>query len=232
MGDSFSGTLAEGLARNATAYGVAVTNGSIDGCDLARGEPILLKGAPYVQNAGPGVATGPGWAAQYQNDVALVHPGVSVLVLGPFDQSTRMINGQWESPGQTDYDRYYVQQITSALQILTSAGGYVVITTAPFVQSTTPQYCAPLPAKVKNCPTEAQRVAAQDTAAKQAAAAFPGKVTIVPLGQHLAPGGKYISTVDGVVVRAADGVHLSEPGGEWLTPWLLPRLTGAAPSSS
>jgi photosystem II stability/assembly factor-like uncharacterized protein len=231
VGDSFSGTLAEGLARDATAYGVAVTNGSIDGCDLARGEPILLKGQPYVQHAGPCVATGPGWAAQYQQDLALAHPAVSVLVLGPFDQSTRMINGQWESPGQADYDAYYVQQITSALQILTSQGGHVVITTAPFVQSTGPQYCAPLPAKIKGCPTEAQRVAAQDAAAKQSAAGFPGKVTIVSLGQHLAPHGKYTSTVDGVVVRAADGVHLSEPGGEWLTPWLLPRITAAAPSA-
>jgi photosystem II stability/assembly factor-like uncharacterized protein len=229
VGDSFSGTLAEGLARDATAYGVAVTNGSIDGCDLARGEPILLKGQPYVQNAGPCVATGPGWAAQYQQDLALTHPSVSVLVLGPFDQSTRMINGQWESPGQADYDAYYVQQINSALQILTSQGGHVVITTAPFVQSTGPQYCAPLPARVKGCPTEAQRVAAQDAAAKQAAAGFPGKVTIVSLGQHLAPHGTYTSTVDGVVVRAADGVHLSEPGGEWLTSWLMPRIIAAAP---
>ncbi len=231
VGDSFSGTLAEGLARDATAYGVAVTNGSIDGCDLARGEPILLKGQPYVQNAGPCVATGPGWAAQYQMDLGLAHPAVSVLVLGPFDQSTRMINGQWESPGQADYDAYYRQQITSALQILTSQGGHVVITTAPFVQSTGPEYCAPLPAEVKGCPTEAQRVAAQDAAAKQAAAAFAGKVSIVSLGQHLAPQRKFASTVDGVVVRAADGVHISEPGGEWLTPWLLPRLSAAAQGS-
>ncbi len=231
VGDSFSGTLAEGLARDATAYGVAVTNGSIDGCDLARGEPILLNGQPYMQNAGPCVATGPGWAAQYQMDLGLAHPALSVLVLGPFDQSTRMINGQWEAPGQATYDAYYLQQITSALQILTSQGGHVVITTAPFVQSTGPEYCAPLPAKVKGCPTEAQRVAAQDAAAKQAAAGFPGKVSIVSLGQHLAPQRKYASTVDGVVVRAADGVHLSEPGGEWLTPWLLPRLTAAAQGS-
>ena len=232
VGDSFSGTLAEGLARDATAYGVAVTNGSIDGCDLARGEPILLNGQPYMQNAGPCVATGPGWAAQYQMDLGLVHPALSVLVLGPFDQSTRMINGQWEAPGQTGYDTYYVQQITSALQILTSQGGHVVITTAPFVQSTGPEYCSPLPSKVQGCPTEAQRVAAQDAAAKQAAAAFPGKVSIVSLGQHLAPQRKFELTVDGVVVRAADGVHMSEPGGEWLTPWLLPRLTAAAQGAS
>ena len=205
-----------------------MTNGSIDGCDLARGEPILLSGQPYMQNAGPCVATGPGWAAEYQMDLGLVHPALSVLVLGPFDQSTRMINGQWEAPGQAAYDAYYVQQITSALQILTSQGGHVVITTAPFVQSTGPEYCAPLPATVKGCPTEAQRVAAQDAAAKQAAAAFPGKVSIVSLGQHLGPHRKFASTVDGVVVRAADGVHMSEPGGEWLTPWLLPRLTAAA----
>jgi photosystem II stability/assembly factor-like uncharacterized protein len=232
VGDSFSGTLAEGLARNAPAYGVALTNGALQGCALARGEPILLNGRPFVQNAGPCAATGSGWEAQYQMKVARLHPALTVLVLGPFDLSTRLIGGRWESPGQAAYDAYYREQVSSALEILTSEGGRVVITKAPYVRTTGPQYCAPLPATVKDCPSESQRVAALDSAARQAATAFRGRVSIVDLGGHLAPHGTFASTVDGVVVRAADGVHLSEPGGEWLTPWLLPRLIAATRSPS
>ena len=231
VGDSFSGTLAEGLARNGSAYGVSLTNGSLDGCALARGEPILLNGQPYVQNAGPCVATGSGWEAHYQMEVAQLHPALSVLVLGPFDLSTRLIGGQWEWPGQADYDNYYRQQVTSALQILTSEGGRVVITTAPFVRTTGPEYCAPLPATVKGCSSESQRVAALDSAARRAATAFPGRVSVVDLGRRLAPHGTFASSVDGVVARAADGVHVSESGGEWLTPWLLSRVAAASPGS-
>ena len=45
-------------------------------------------------------------------EVAQLHPALSVLVLGPFDLSTRLIGGQWEWPGQADYDNYYRQQVT------------------------------------------------------------------------------------------------------------------------
>jgi photosystem II stability/assembly factor-like uncharacterized protein len=227
VGDSFSGTLAEGLTRNAPAYGVGITNASSDGCALARGSPILKSGHPFVQNAGPCAPTGPGWEAQYAAAVAQLHPALSVVVLGPFDLSTRYIAGQYESPGQSDYDTYFTQQVTSALQILTAAGGRVVITTAPSIRSSGPEYCAPLPATTPSCPSEPQRVKALDAAARQAAAGFVGKVTVVDLGRRISRHGGFTSTVDGVVVRAADGVHLSEPGGEWLTPWLVPQLLAA-----
>jgi hypothetical protein len=53
-------------------------------------------------------------------------------------------------------------------------------------------------------------------------------VAVIDLGRRLSPGGTFVSEVDGVVVRAADGVHVSEPGGEWLTPWLIPQLVATA----
>jgi photosystem II stability/assembly factor-like uncharacterized protein len=227
VGDSFSGTLAEGLNRNAPAYGVSLINDSSDGCGLARGSPILKSGHPFDLNGGRCAATGLGWAAWYATYVAQIHPALSVVVLAPFDLSTRYISGQYESPGQADYDDYFTQQVTTALQILTAAGGRVVITTAPYVHSSDFQYCAPLPATTPSCPTEEQRVDALDAAARQAAAGFPGRVSVVNLGQRLSPEGGFTSTVNGVVVRAGDGVHLSEPGGEWLTPWLVPQLLAA-----
>ncbi len=227
VGDSFAHTLALGLSRNASAYGVTLIDGSLDGCAVARGSPVLVGGRPYPVT-GPSAATGPGWQAQYRADVDAVRPTLSVLVLGPWDLGTRLIAGRWGSPGQPAYDAYYGQQVVAAVKILAAGGGKVAITTVPPVRTTGPEQCVPLPATITGCPTETARVDALNAVARRSAAQFPGTVTVIDLSHRLAPGGRFVDEVDGVVVRAADGVHLSEPGGEWLTPWLIPRLLAAA----
>lgn len=227
VGDSFAHTLALGLARNASAYGVTLIDGSLDGCALARGSPVLL-GTAQSPVTGPCAPTGPGWQEQYEQDVATDHPELSVLALGPWDLSTRFIEGSWQAPGQAGFDAYYAQQIATAVGILTAEGGRVVITTVPEVETSGPELCVPPPDTVPNCPTETERVAALNTAARTVAAQHPGTVTVIDLSAVLSPHGTFVSTVDGSVVRAADGVHLSEPGGEWLTPWLVPQLVSGA----
>ena len=104
----------------------------------------------------------------------------------------------------------------------------MVITTMPEVRTEGPELCVPPPASVRDCPTDTQRVAALNDTARTVASEFPGRVNLIDLDQRLAPNGTFVSTVDGTVVRASDGVHLSEPGGEWLTPWLVPQLIADA----
>jgi photosystem II stability/assembly factor-like uncharacterized protein len=227
VGDSFAHTLALGLARNASAYGVTLIDGSLDGCAMARGSPVLVGGRPYPVT-GPCAPAGPGWQAQYQADVTTDRPTLSLLVLGPWDLSTRLIAGRWSSPDQAGYDAYYRQQVVTALRILATTGGRVAMTTLPEVRTSGPEQCVPLPATVTDCPTETERVDGLDSTAGQAARQSAGPVRVIDLGHRLAPDGTFVSEVDGVIVRAADGVHLSEPGGEWLTPWLVPLLVAAA----
>ncbi len=227
VGDSFAHTLAMGLARDAPAYGVALIDGSTDGCSLARGSPALIGGHPYTVT-GPCAATGSGWEGQYQADVAVDHPALTMLVLGPWDLTTRFIAGQWLTPGQPAYNAYYRAQVESAIRILTADGGRVAITTVPDIRSSGPKYCVPLPATIKDCPNDLERVAALNAAARHAAAEFPGQAQVIDLSHRLSPDGTYTSTVDGVVARSVDGVHMTESGDEWLTPWLLPRLKAAA----
>lgn len=231
VGDSFAHTLAMGLARDAPAYGVTIIDGSLDGCGLARGSPILTGGPP-LSVTGPCAPDGPGWPAQYQADVATDHPALSLLVLGPWDLTTRPVDGQWRAAGQPGYDDYYRGQLISAVRILTAGGGRVAVTTAPEVWTSGPERCMPAGAgagaATKNCPTEQQRVQALDAVVRQVAAELPGQVQVIDVGHRLSPHGTFTAAVDRVVVRAADGVHMSEPGGEWLTPWLVPRLVAAA----
>jgi hypothetical protein len=227
VGDSFAHTVAAGIARNATAYGVTVLDESLWGCSLARGSPVLIGVTPSPVT-GPCAATGPGWQALYQADVTSDRPDLSVLVLGPWDLTTRYIDGGWQTPGLPGFDAYYAQQIVAAVRILSAGGRRVVITTMPEVRSSGPELCVPPPASVRDCPTETQRVAALNDTARTVAAEFPGHVTVIDLNERLTPNGTFVSTVDGSVVRASDGVHLSEPGGEWLTPWLVPQLIADA----
>jgi photosystem II stability/assembly factor-like uncharacterized protein len=226
VGDSFAHTLAAGITRNATAYGVSVFDGSLDGCALASGGPVLMGVTPRTAT-GPCAATGSGWLALYQSDVTSVQPALSVLALGPWDLTTRFIDGAWLTPGQPGFDAYYAQQIITAVRILSAEGGHVVITTMPEVRPKGPELCAPPPASVPDCPTETERVAALNNTAKTVASELKGQVILIDLNRRLAPKGTFVSTVDGTVVRA-DGVHLSEPGGEWLTPWLVPQLLADA----
>lgn len=226
VGDSFSHTLALYVGRNSAAYGITLIDGGIDGCALARGNFIGGSGTAD-QVDGPCARTGPGWPAVYQAEVSKDRPDLSLLVLGPWDLAARLIDGKWSSPGQPTYDAYYRGQVATAIRVLTAYGGRVAITTMPYIRISGSERCDPVPATVRNCPTETERVTALDAIAREVAVEYPGRVTLIELGQRLSPGGRFTRTVDGVVVRAADGVHLSEPGGEWLTPWLVPRIISA-----
>ena len=226
VGDSFAHTLAMGLAGNASAYGVTLFDGSLDGCALARGSPILLGPTPYPVS-GPCAPTGPGWPAQYQTDVATDRPDLSLLVLGPWDLSTRFIDGTWQAPGQTGFDAYYFGQLLTGVAILSADGGRVAITTVPDVRTAGAELCVPPPPSSPGCPTAEQRVAALNAVARTVADSSSDRVTLIDLHGKLDPRDTFESTIDGVAVRAADGVHLSAPGGQWLTPWLLPKLIAA-----
>lgn len=225
VGDSFAHTLALYVGRDSSAYGVVLINGGLDGCALSRGPvpPGLGQESPVV---GPCASTGPGWPALYKADIGKYRPNLSLIVLGPWDLYARFIDGRWMSPGQPDYDTYYRHQLMTAVRILTADGRRVAITTEAYTDAG-PEICVPPPAVVKNCPIESQRISALDAVAREIASANPRRVTLINLGQRLSPDGRYAQSVDGVVIRAADGVHISEPGGEWLTPWLVPLLKSA-----
>lgn len=88
----------------------------------------------------------------------------------------------------------------------------------------------------------APRVAIYNGLVQQVAAAHPGTVSVVPLHQLVCPDGQVRSQLDGVTVRAPDGLHypyfsFADPDaadpdtvaqvtsfGNWIGPRILPPL--------
>jgi hypothetical protein len=64
------------------------------------------------------------------------------------------------------------------------------------------------------------------------ASRHPGVVTVIPLGAYLDPQGQFTSTIDGITVRASDGVHTTLAGDQYLAPKLLPELARLAGAGS
>ena len=108
VGDSFAHTLATYVGRVSSASGVTLVDGGLDGCQFTRQHTGRLGQPSGVLQArgGPCGSAGSGWPATYQSNVQDSRPQVSLLVIGPWDLSARLIDGQWSSPGQEDYDAY------------------------------------------------------------------------------------------------------------------------------
>jgi hypothetical protein len=61
---------------------------------------------------------------------------------------------------------------------------------------------------------------------RQVAAQYPGQVQVFDLDALLCPGGQFESTIDGVQIRDADGVHIvpTVAAGQWLDARILPDV--------
>ena len=63
---------------------------------------------------------------------------------------------------------------------------------------------------------------------REIAHAHPRTVFVDDLEKAACPGGRYASTVHGVVIRTAnDGVHFTPQGGVFLAPALIPPIVAA-----
>jgi len=58
---------------------------------------------------------------------------------------------------------------------------------------------------------------------RQVAAASGGRVVVADVNAKLDPGGRFTTTIDGKVVRFADGIHVTPVGAKLISPWLLSR---------
>jgi peptidoglycan/LPS O-acetylase OafA/YrhL len=219
LGDSIAISLGEGLDRVAGEDGdlESVNRGTL-GCGMLRRGEVDMGLQLYEQ---PGQCDD--WNERWLTKIDEFHPNVVVLLTGAWDVLDRKIDGQWYSPGDVAFDRYFLSELDQATQLLASRGSKVVILTTPFfsrpelVGQTAhawPEY-------------EPWRVDRINALFRDFLVAHPGRYTLIDLNRYVSPGGRFTDTLDGVHIRD-DGVHFTLPGATLVAQWLVPQLEQAA----
>jgi hypothetical protein len=214
VGDSLAFTLAVGLnVSSVNRYGVRLIDKTVLGCDLDDLRAIADGNITYP------VSPCTAWRTLWRDQVAQYRPDVVGLLIGRWDITDHLDNGTVVHIGQPAWDEHLAQEIDQAVSIFSGYGAKVVLFTMPFID---PPQTAPDGAIYPE--NEPQRVTEFNQILTSVAKRRSNVVTVIDLNKVLDPEGHFQSVIDGVTVRWADGIHISEPGGEWLQPAILPTV--------
>lgn len=177
------------------------------------------------------------WPARLAQAVQQIRPQLVLVAAGRWETMDRQArpSGPWLNiTDRADYD-YVVSQLELAVRVASAEGAKVALATAPCFDSGEQPDGRPWP---EDSPA---RLRAYDQAVRQAAQALPTEAFVVDLGGMVCPGGRYAQSVDGLTLRAPDGVHypffsLAHPDSAdpdtqaqagAFGRWIAPRLFGA-----
>ena len=231
FGDSVALTLGIGLSfpSDQSRYGYVLSDKGILGCGVVNGPEVQLMGRrDAVPPACNGSPLQPGassdtkpWPYQWLDAMNEVKPNVVVLLAGRWEVVDREYQGSWTNILNPAYAAYVKQQLEQASQLVTATGARMVFLTAPCTDEGEQPDGAPWPED------DPARLAAFNRLIREVVAEHPLTDTVVDLNAAACPGGKYATTVDGVVLRRTDGVHFTNAGGIWLAPKLMPPIVAA-----
>jgi hypothetical protein len=216
VGDSLSVTMGIGLAVDSVPrWGVDVLNEGELGCDLDDLPTISttngqtdLPGSPCVH-----------WPALWSGEVARDRPEVVGMLMGRWDILDHVDDGRIVHVGQPAWDRHLTSEIDHVVAVLSARGARVVLFTMPYIDPSNETLNGTL--SPEDSPT---RVDEFNRLLEGVAERHRDVVTVIDLNRILGPHGTFQTVVDGVTVRWADGLHISEPGGEWLQARVLPTV--------
>ena len=207
VGDSQAWVVGEGMRRWAETNPTraAVWNVAVPGCGLVRGGQ-----SDFLGEVREGVCDD--WAPRWEVQLAEFDPDVVVVLSGQWDWVDRKLPewDRWRSYGDEVFDRHVVAEYLAVADALTATGARVVWLTNPCYElegfGDDPRY-------------------ANATYLPPVVEAFPEQVAVYDLFADLCPGGDYTEALGGLEqVRAEDGMHLNEPGADWVAGYLLPEL--------
>jgi hypothetical protein len=215
LGDSIALTLGVGLAVNDHSnYGLTISDHATLGCDLDPTLEIITSGKP-----GPATPGCNEWRGLWPFLTAAVHPQVVALGVGRWEVSDHLYQGHWVHMGDPIWDAHVASDLRHAISIFRLFGAKVVLFTMPYIEPSDRQPDGqPWP---ENTPGMAR---AYNAVVRQVARAEPKTVTVIDLNKMLSPHGTFTPTVDGVVVRWSDGIHVTTPGGVLLQRQILPVI--------
>lgn len=209
FGDSVAWTLMRYLPPTP---GLSFTNYTTIGCGVARGGPYRYAGETLNQKP-----ECDDWPARWSQRINHDRPDVVLLIIGRWEIVDRVNEGDWTHIGDDGYDAYLRGELGRALDILSSTGARVVVTTEPYNRRGERADGSLYP---EDQPIRADR---WNTLLRSVIGMRPN-VTVLDLNKKLGPNGYYTNKVDGIKMRM-DGVHPTPEAVKWLTPWLTDALT-------
>jgi peptidoglycan/LPS O-acetylase OafA/YrhL len=208
FGDSVAWTMMRYLPPTP---GLSFTNYTTIGCGIARGGPYRYVGETLNQK--PECDS---WPVRWSQRISHDRPDVVLLIIGRWEIVDRVNEGDWTHIGDDAYDAYLRGELQRALDVLTSTGARVVVTTEPYNRRSERPDGSLYP---EDQPKRADRW----NALLRSVIGKRPDVTVLDLNRKLGPNGYYTNKVDGIRVRS-DGVHPTPDAVKWLTPWLTDAL--------
>ena len=241
IGDSTALTLGFGLPPTGSGWHTAIDNVGVEACGLAIGSVVRSDGVvgpygPPCESSTPGSEQ---WPAKLSGYVASDQPDVVALLAGRWEVVDTLYDGRWTNILDPAFRDYIEQQLRLVVQIGTSSGAHMVLLTAPCYSTGEQPDGTPWPED------SAARLTAYNDLLYQVAAEDPSKVSVIDLNAIVCPGGTFHSTLDGVTIRAPDGIHFPfyifgaqaagpntpaqvESFGKWIGPRLMPSLVAGS----
>jgi hypothetical protein len=242
VGDSTALTLGFGLPATGNGWHTAIDNVGVEACGVAIGSVVRNDGfvGPYGAPCESTTPASEQWPAKLRGFIASDKPDVVALLAGRWEVVDTLHDNRWTNILDPAFRAYIEQQLRLAVQIGTSSGAHMVLLTAPCYSTGEQPNGAPWPED------SAARLTAYNDLLYQMAAEYPSKVSVVNLNAIVCPGGTFRSTLDGVTIRAPDGIHFPfftlfdpqasgpdtaaqvESFGKWIGPRLMPLLVAGA----
>jgi len=241
VGDSTALTLAVGLSLDAKRYGANVVDHGILGCGVAQIPKVKESGvdATVAPACNPSTPASGQWPALWAGWIHQNHPSIVAVLAGRWEVSTVQWRGRWTDILDPAFAAYVRGQLQRAVDVASSQGAAVALFTAPCYDSGEQSNGSPWPED------QPDRLNAYNALVRKVVAANPQTATLVNLDGVVCPGGTYETQIDGVTVRAPDGVHFPfyspsspqtadpdtdvqvEQFGAWVAPRLWPSIIAA-----
>ncbi|MDT3438301.1 acyltransferase family protein [Pseudofrankia sp. BMG5.37] len=214
-GDSLATTLiGSQFGDVAASMNVQLADASMLGCGVARLPARKLDGKPGLTTIGCDQ-----WPARFTKRVNEVNPDIAALLVGRWEVTDQLMDGEWTHVGEPKFDTYLASQLDLAITTLSARGAKVVLFTTPAVAAREG------PDGTQYPETKSERVARFNQLLRAAAGRHRDVATIADLNGVLTPGNRYMDHVNGILTRD-DGVHITAPGGRIVGQALLPAIVG------
>jgi peptidoglycan/LPS O-acetylase OafA/YrhL len=221
VGDSIAGTLGVGLSEYEANDNVEIVNEGIPGCSLSMSQQIKVLFYTLPPGKPCGVGDPDPLFTQWQKWIDAYNPDV-VVYLARGETFNQEEDGQWQHLGQVGFDRYVENRYRQAVDVLGSRGATVVLMTSPYYSSGTS------PAGTIWPEDQTSRVDVDNQLIRQVADTETTdgghQVYVFDLNLVVSPGNQFTTSIAGVPLRCADGVHFTEAGGTFVGLQLLSDL--------